>query len=162
MVTIFLGAYYRFGWINRIVFAFAGTFVALGFNLGRAFLLSFIKVKGKGNYLDEPIFSMLGWSAPSVHDLAGWIETSLILITILILAKMAKGGLFVNSLSNEPNRWLNLRTSPSPIFSVFSIILVSLCSFLTEAHYRSNEKNLATLPRLEINLDDPSILKKRT
>mgnify|MGYP001173185643 CR=1 FL=1 len=158
VVTLFLGAYYRFGWINRIVLALGGTLVALAFNLGRAFSLSFLKVKGKGHYLDEPLFTIAEWSAPSIHDLAGWIETGLIFITILLLARMAKGGMFLSTLSNEPNRWLNLQSSPNPIFSTLTILLISGGACLTEVHYRNTESGLATLPRLEINLEDPTIL----
>ena len=158
VVTLFLGAYYRFGWIHRIVLALAGTLVALAFNLGRAFSLSFLKVKGKGHYLDDPLFSLAGWSAPSVHDLAGWIETILIFITILLLARMAKGGLFLSTLANEPNRWLNLRSAPNPIFSVLSILLVGGSAFFAEAHYRSTEAKLTELPSLQINLADTNIL----
>jgi exosortase len=161
VVTLFLGAYYRFGWIHRIVLALAGTLVALAFNLGRAFSLSFLKVKGKGHYLDDPLFSLAGWSAPSVHDLAGWIETILIFITILLLARMAKGGLFLSTLANEPNRWLNLRSAPNPIFSVLSIIFVVGSAFFAEAHYRSTEANLTELPSLQINLSDTNILTSK-
>ena len=158
VVTLFLGAYYRFGWVNRIVLALAGTLVALAFNLGRAFSLSFLKVKGKGHYLDDPLFSLAGWSAPSVHDLAGWIETGLIFVAILLLARMAKGGLFLSTLADEPNRWLNLRSAPNPVFSILSILLVGGSAFLAEAHYRSTEAGLTELPTLQIDLSDSSIL----
>ncbi|MEL0099032.1 MAG: exosortase/archaeosortase family protein, partial [Opitutae bacterium] len=158
VVTLFLGAYYRFGWINRIVLCLAGTLVALAFNLGRAFALSFLKVKGKGSYLDDPLFTLAEWTAPSVHDLAGWIENGLIFLAILLLARMTKGGLFLSTLANEPNRWLNLRSSPSPIFSILSILLVSGGAFWAEAHYRGTEKDLASLPVLRIDLKDPTIL----
>ena len=158
VVTLFLGAYYRFGWINRIVLTLAGTLVALAFNLGRAFSLSFLKVKGKGHYLDDPLFSLADWSAPSVHDLAGWIETGLIFIAILLLARMAKGGLFLTTLSDEPNRWLNLRSAPNPVFSIVSILLICGGAFWAETHYRKKENSLTELPRLEINLSDPDIL----
>jgi exosortase len=158
VVTLFLGAYYRFGWINRIVLALAGTLVALALNLGRAFSLSFLKVKGKGHYLDDPLFSLADWSAPSVHDLAGWIETGLIFIAILLLARMAKGGLFLTTLSDEPNRWLNLRSAPNPVFSIVSILLICGGAFWAETHYRNKENSLTELPRLEINLSDPNIL----
>ena len=158
VVTLFLGAYYGFSWINRIALALAGTLVALAFNLGRAFSLSFLKVKGKGHYLDDPLFSLAGWSAPSVHDLAGWIETGLIFIAILLLARMAKGGLFLTTLSNEPNRWLNLRSAPNPIFSLLSIALLGGGAYWAESHYQRTEKNLADLPTLKINLLDPNIL----
>ncbi len=161
VVTLFLGAYYRFGWINRFVLACAGTMVALAFNLGRAYSLSFIKVKGKGHYLDEPLFNIAGWSAPSVHDLAGWIETLLIFIVILLLARLAKGGLFLTTLSNEPNRWHNLRSAPNPLFSILSILIAIGSACWTEAHYRSAETNLATLPKLVINLEDPTILTNK-
>lgn len=158
VVTLFLGAYYRFGILNRIVLAFAGTIVALGFNLFRAFSLSFLKIKGKGQYLEEPLFSIAGWSAPSVHDLAGIIETGLIFIAILLLARMAKGGLFLSTLGNEPNRWQNLRCSPNILFSISSITLICGTVLWTEMHYRKTENSLTELPRLKINLEGPGIL----
>ena len=108
--------------------------------------------------MDDPLFSLAGWSSPSVHDLAGWIETGFIFIAILLLARMAKGGLFLSTLSNEPNRWLNLRSAPNPIFSIFTILFIGLGAYWTESHYRSTENGLVSLPRLEINLEDPSIL----
>ena len=36
--------------------------------------------------------------------------------------------------------------------------MISGGAYWTEAHYRSTENGLATLPRLEINLEDPTIL----
>ena len=102
--------------------------------------------------MDDPLFSLAGWSAPSVHDLAGWIETGLIFIAILLLARMAKGGLFLTTLSNEPNRWLNSRSAPNPVFSILSILLICGGAFGAESYYRSKENSLAELPRLEINL----------
>ena len=47
VVTLFLGAYYYFSPIHRLVFTISGILVAVAVNLGRAFVLSFIKVKGK-------------------------------------------------------------------------------------------------------------------
>ena len=89
-------------------------------------------MKGKGHYLDEPLFTISEWSAPSIHDLAGWIETGLIFIAILLLARMAKGGMFLSTLSDEPNRWLNLRSASNPIFSMLTIILISGAAYWTE------------------------------
>jgi len=111
--------------------------------------------------LDDPIFSLAGWSAPSVHDLAGWIETILIFIAILLLARLAKGGLFLTTLSNEPNRWLNLRSSANPVFSILSILFICGGAFWSEAHYRGKENSLVELPRLEINLSDSNILSTK-
>ena len=71
---------------------------------------------------------------------------------------MAKGGLFLSTLANEPNRWLNLRSAPNPIFSALSIILVGGSAFFAEAHYRSTEAKLTELPSLQINLSDTNHL----
>ena len=161
VVTLFIGAYHRFGLLNRIVLVFAGIIIAIVFNLGRAFALSYIKVKGKGHYLDEPLFSMVGWSAPSVHDLAGWIETGLIFAAILILARMATGGLFLTAIPNESNRWINLRCSPNTIFGIACLIILSGGAIWTEAHYRGTEEGMAYLPILKLNLDDPNILTSK-
>ncbi len=158
VVTLFLGAYYRFGWINRILLALAGTIIALAYNLSRAFSLSFLKVKGKGHFLDEPIFTLADWNAPSLHDLAGWIETGLIFLTIIFFARMAKGGLFLSTLSNEPNRFLNLHSSPNPFFSILSITMVFSGALFAEFHYRSTEQGLEDLPSLQINLEDKNII----
>ena len=98
--------------------------LALVLNLCRAFSLSFIKVKGKGYLVDDSLFSILGWGFPSIHDLLGWIETGCIFLAILFLARMAKGGLFLTTMSNEPNRWLNLRTGKSHgLASYFQLVL---------------------------------------
>jgi exosortase len=75
VVTLFFGAYYRFRWINRVVLVLSGAMIALGFNLLRAFSLSYVKVKGKGHLLEDALFSIGNWEFPSLHDLAGWIET---------------------------------------------------------------------------------------
>ena len=96
-----------------------------------------------------------------MHDLAGWIETILIFIAILLLARLAKGGLFLTTLSNEPNRWLNLRSAPNPVFSIISILLICGGAFWVESHYRSKENSLAELPRLKINLSDSEILSTK-
>ena len=56
VITLFLGTYYGFGIINRIVFILVGAFVALLFNLIRAFCLSMIKINGAGHILDTPIY----------------------------------------------------------------------------------------------------------
>ena len=123
VVTLFFGHYYRFRWLNRIILVFCGAIIAIGFNLARAFSLSYIKVKGKGHLLDQHLFSMGNWQFPTLHDMAGWIETALIFIAIFLLARSARGGLFLRMLSNEPNNWGNLKNSP-PI--AFSLLLLSL------------------------------------
>ena len=75
VITLFLGAYYSFGLFNRVVFVLAGILIALCLNLGRAFSLSYIKIKGKGELLERSLFTIGNWQAPNLHDLVGWIET---------------------------------------------------------------------------------------
>ena len=74
VITLFLGAYYGFGIVNRIVFILVGALVALLFNLIRAFSLSIVKIKGLGHILDTPLYQFGSWVLPTLHDMVGWIE----------------------------------------------------------------------------------------
>jgi len=160
VVTLFLGAYYGFGLINRLFLILSGMLLALALNLFRAFSLSFIKIKGKGHLLDESLFTIAGWGFPSIHDLLGWIETACIFVAILLLARMAKGGLFLTTMANEPNRWLNLRYAKKPWLSLAFAILFVAIVFGVEAHYRSTESTMSDSRILSLSLDDPSIKKE--
>ena len=157
VVTLFLGAYYGFGWVNRIFLVLSGMLIALALNLCRAFTLSFIKVKGKGHLIDDSLFSIAGWPFPTVHDLLGWIETICIFICILLLARMAKGGLFLTTMANEPNRWLNLRYSGKPVFSVIAVMLCICIAMGVEYHFRSAESQMKTSSELLLNLEGADI-----
>jgi len=160
VVTLFLGAYYGFGWINRLFLILSGMLLAICLNLCRAFSLSFIKIKGKGHLIDESLFSIAGWGFPSIHDLLGWIETGCIFVAILLLARMAQGGLFLTTMINEPNRWLNLRYAKKPWLSlVFTFVFIAIV-FGVEAHYQSTEAKLSDSKILSLYLDDPSIKKE--
>jgi exosortase/archaeosortase family protein len=158
VVTLFLGAYYQFRWINRIVLVVSGSMVALCFNLVRAFSLSYVKVKGKGHLLEDALFSIGSLEMPSLHDLAGWIETSLIFITIFLLARSAKGGLFLRVLGNEPTNWKNLRSSPPLPYSLMIIMCVVFSFAFAELHYKTSEQDLISLPRLKLDLEDKTLL----
>ena len=158
VVTLFFGAYYRFRWINRIVLILSGAMIAIGFNLLRAFSLSYIKVKGKGHLLEDALFSVGGWDMPSLHDLAGWIETALIFLFIYLLARSARGGLFLRMLSNEPNNWSNLKSSPPLAYSLLTISTVIASVFYANYHFESRESNLENLPKLSLNITDDSLL----
>ena len=158
VVTLFFGAYYRFRWINRIVLILSGAMIAIGFNLLRAFSLSYIKVKGKGHLLEDALFSLGGWDMPSLHDLAGWIETALIFLFIYLLARSARGGLFLRMLSNEPNNWSNLKSSPPLAYSLLTISTVIASASYANYHYESRESNLENLPKLSLNITDDSLL----
>ena len=158
VVTLFFGAYYRFRWINRIVLILSGAMIAIGFNLLRAFSLSYIKVKGKGHLLEDALFSIGGWDMPSLHDLAGWIETALIFLFIYLLARSARGGLFLRMLSNDPNNWSNLKSSPPLAFSLLTISTVIASASYANYHFESRESNLENLPKLSLNITDDSLL----
>ena len=158
VVTLFFGAYYRFRWINRVVLILSGAMIAIGFNLLRAFSLSYIKVKGKGHLLEDALFSIGGWDMPSLHDLAGWIETALIFLFIYLLARSARGGLFLRMLSNEPNNWSNLKSSPPLAFSLLTISTVIASVSYANYHFESRESNLENLPKLSLNIADDSLL----
>jgi exosortase len=157
VITLFLGAYYRFRPLNRVLYVLAGTMIALMLNLVRAFSLSFIKVKGKGEWLDQSLFSLGSWDAPNLHDLAGFIETGIILLFIVLLGRMAKGGAFSQSLGEDPTSWSNLQSSP-PIWLSISSILIAVGSAIgSEWHYQNTEAAMEDLPRLALSLDDPEI-----
>ena len=158
VVTLFFGAYYRFRWMNRVVLILSGAMIAIGFNLLRAFSLSYIKVKGKGHLLEDALFSIGGWDMPSLHDLAGWIETALIFLFIYLLARSARGGLFLRMLSNEPNNWSNLKSSPPLAYSLLTISTVITSVTYANYHFESRESNLENLPKLSLNIADDTLL----
>ena len=157
VVTLFLGAYYKFHLINRVIYILAGTMIALLLNLSRAFALSFIKVKGKGEWLEQPIVSLGSWEAPNLHDSAGFIETAIILLMIF-LGKMAKGKGFRRTLSHEPTLWANLKSTPPISLGIVSILIFAGSVIGSEWHYRSTEKGMESLPHLSLSLNDPEIL----
>ena len=122
--------------------------------------LSFIKIKGKGHLLDDSLFTIAGWGFPSIHDLLGWIETGCIFVAILLLARMAKGGLFLTTMANEPNRWLNLRYAKKPWLSLTFAFVFAAIVFGVEAHYLSTESKMSDSKVLSLSLEDPSIKKE--
>jgi exosortase len=158
VVTLFFGHYYRFRFFNRIILILSGAIIAIGFNLLRAFSLSYIKVKGKGHLLDQNLFSLGNLHFPSLHDMAGWIETTLIFISIFLLARSARGGLFLRMLGNEPNNWTNLKSSPPLIFGLLSITSVLTSFVYSEYHFHSKESKLVSLPRLSLKAHDETIV----
>jgi exosortase/archaeosortase family protein len=158
VVTLFFGSYYRFRWLNRLALVLSGAIIAIGFNLLRAFSLSYIKVKGKGHLLEDALLSIGGWDMPSLHDLAGWIETTLIFLFIYLLARSARGGLFLRMLSNEPNNWSNLKSSPPLAYSLLTISTVVASVTYANYHFESRECNLENLPKLSLNIADDSLL----
>ena len=156
VVSLFLGAYYKFRPLNRISLILGGIMIAICFNLLRAFSMSFIKVKGKGHLLDNSLFSLWGWQFPSLHDLAGWIETFLILIAILVLARSARVGFSSRTLGDEISNWSNLKIYPNPSFSILVLIIVTTSLVLSQSHYARAEEKMVQLPKIELNLDDNS------
>ena len=160
VVSLFLGAYYSFSLIHRFLLVLGGLLIALFFNLTRAFCLSFIKVKGKGHYIDNSLFSIGDFSIPNLHDLVGFIETSLIFIFILLLARLSKGGLFLTTLGTSKSNWGNLNVCPPLPFCIVVIISVISTVVGTEFHFMSNEKNMLTQRKLELALDNTDIVLK--
>ncbi len=160
VVSLFFGAYYRFRITNRIVLVLAGSVVAVILNLLRAFSLSFIKVKGKGYLLEKHLFSIGTWNFPSLHDLVGFIETGIIFTLIFLLARSARGGLFLKILGNEPTNWKNLKCFPSIIFSSLLILCSIISVGFAEYHFQSRENKLIDLPRLRLAINDSSIISE--
>ncbi len=160
VVSLFLGSYYSFSLIHRFLLVLGGLLIALFFNLARAFCLSFVKVKGKGQYIDNSLFSIGDFSIPNLHDLVGFIETSLIFIFILLLARLSKGGLFLTTLGTSKSNWGNLYVCPPLPFSIITIISVISTVVGTEFHFMSKEKNMLTQPKLDLALDNSDIVLK--
>jgi len=158
VVSLFLGAYYSFPLLHRFLLVIGGLFIALFFNLNRAFCLSFIKVKGKGHYLDESLFSIGDYALPNLHDLVGFIETGFIFVTILLLARLSKGGLFLTTLGTASSNWRNIFCAPPLGLSITSLVVVLGSVVGSEYHYTYKEKSMASMPHLNLNLEDADIL----
>ena len=159
VVSIFVGAYYSFGIIQRILLIAAGLLLALFFNLGRAFCLSFITVKGKGHILEKPILSIGNYDLPNVHDLVGYIETGFILLAILIFARFSRRGFLPSTLATRPNFWGNLKFRPPVAFSVITLITIICTLVLTEFHFKSIEKAMVPLPRIDLDMSGHEIIR---
>ena len=160
VVSLFIGAYFSFPLIHRIFLILGGLLIALFFNLARAFSLSFIKVKGKGHLIENSLFSIGDFSIPNLHDFVGLIETGLIFISILLLARLSKGGLFLTTLGTNPSNWKNLYVCPPLPFSFLTIFIVVSTVVGTELHFKNYEKEMVKLPQLMLNLNDADIVLK--
>lgn len=160
VVTLFLGAYLNFQTIHRIVYVIAGVVVALALNLLRALSLSLIKVTGRGNWLDEPLFSIGQWNASNIHDIVGWVETGIIFLLILLLGRLGAPHLFSRNLGNQPTTWSNLRTDTPLSLSFITIIIIVGTVIGTEWHYRNTESSMETLPTLTFSIDENEIFSE--
>lgn len=158
VVSLFIGAYYAFPLRHRFLLLIAGMLFALFFNLCRAFCLSFVKVRGKGDLIDEPLFSVGDFSIPSIHDLAGFVETGLIFLSILFLARLSKGGLFLTTLGTHPSNWKNVKVSPPIGFSLLTLGFTLSAIAATELHFKNFESKMLEQPSINIDLNDSSIL----
>ena len=161
VVSLFLGFYYRLGSIHRIIFCLAGVVVALSLNLLRAFSLAFVKIKGHGHLLHEPLFSIFGQDVPSLHDLAGWVESGGILIALFILARMARTHNHRNTEDEEQNDWENLKVSPPIGFGMGACIWIILIFTATHFHYDQRESSMEKLPLLITSFTDQSIVTEQ-
>lgn len=161
VVTLFLGAYFGFKPFKHAVYVLLGIMVALLLNLFRAFALSFVKVKGKGYILDQSFLSLGGWDSPNLHDLAGWIETGLIFLMILLLGRMASRGNRLDAIANEPSNWSNLVSAPPLYLSIPTILIFIGTAIGSELHYRNTESSMEALPTLDLSLEDPEIFTEK-
>jgi len=161
VVSLFLGSHYGLGRIHRIIFCLAGAVVALSLNLLRAFSLAFVKIKGHGHLLHEPLFSIFDQDAPSLHDLAGWVESGSILIVLFILAKMAGTHNHHNTEVEENTGWKNLKVSPPIGFGMGACIWIILIFTATHLHYDQRESSMEKLPRLITSFTDQSIVTEQ-
>jgi len=161
VVSLFLGSHYGLGRIHRIIFCLAGAVVALSLNLLRAFSLAFVKIKGHGHLLHEPLFSIFDQDAPSLHDLAGWVESGSILIVLFILAKMAGTHNHHNTEVEENTGWKNLKVSPPIGFGMGACIWIILIFTVTHFHYDQTESSMERLPQLIASFTDQSIVTEQ-
>ena len=160
VVSLFLGAYFRYKFLSRLSLLLGGVLIAIAFNLLRAFSMSLIKVKGKGDLLENPIFSIWNWNLPNLHDLAGFIETFLILIAILVLAKSGKIGFSYKTLGDEPSNWSIFKTYPSYIYSSMVILSSIISLLLSKYHYEKSESEMIQLSRIEVTFNDSDIFSE--
>ena len=161
VVSLFLGFHYRLGIIHRIIFCFAGIAVALSLNLLRAFSLAFVKIKGHGHLLHEPLFSIFGQDTPSLHDLAGWAESGGILMVLFILARMAGTHNRRHTEVEESSAWENLKVSPPIVFGIGACVWMTLILTATHFHYDNTESSMEKLPRLITGFADQSIVTEQ-
>lgn len=160
VVTLFLGAYFKFRPLHRLVYVISGVAIALALNLLRAFCLSLIKVKGKGNWLDDPLFSVGEWSASNIHDIVGWVETGIIFLLILLLGRLGSPHLFSTGLGSQSTTWSNLKSSPPLHLSFLTITMIVGTLIGTEWHYRNTESFMEALPPLEFSIDESEIFSE--
>ena len=89
------------------------------------------------------------------------IETGFIFLTILLLARLSKGGLFLTTLGTAPSNWRNLCCAPPLGLSIFSLIVTISSVIGAEFHYSDNEKSMVSLPKLVLKLEDSDILSSQ-
>ena len=160
VVSLFLGAYFGLPVFQRISIVFCGLVISLVMNLSRAFSMSFLKVKGRGELLDSPLFSIGSWTAPNLHDLAGWVETLGILILVFLIAKIFCIGSVHRPIANMVSSWKNLKFTPPLSISLTSILICTSSAVLAEFHFRKNESDLIDTKRLVLSLSDNEIVLK--
>jgi exosortase/archaeosortase family protein len=161
VVSLFMGAYFRLPTLHRFMLFFTGLVTALMMNLARAFTMSFIKVKGRGDLLDSPVFSIGSFSAPNLHDLAGWIETGAIFITILLLSKIYSIGTKHSSLQTKNSNLQNLLIPVPSAFAIFTILFLSATVYASNAHYQAKEKDMIPLPKIVVSLDNEELFTQK-
>lgn len=159
VISLFLGVYYRLGVAHRITFCLLGVIVALALNLVRAFTLALLKVKGRGDLLHDPL-PLFGMELPTLHDLAGWIESGAILITLLILGRLARASIHRSTSSDEIYSWSNLRISPPLGFGASATLWLIAIPIFSHFHFSSHESDLAPLPSLAINFEDRHLITR--
>ena len=108
-----------------------------------------------------PSFSLFGQDVPSLHDLAGWIESGGILIVLFILARMAGTHNHRNTEVEEHNDWENLKVSPPIGFGMGACIWIILIFTATHLHYDQRESSMEKLPRLITSFTDQSIVTEQ-
>ena len=106
-------------------------------------------------------FSIGSFSAPNLHDLAGWIETGAIFITILLLSKIYSIGTKQSSLQTKNSNLQNLLIPVPSAFAIFTILFLSATVFASNAHYQAKEKDMIPLPKIVVSLDNEELFTQK-
>jgi len=150
VVTLFLGQFYRFPIIQRLLFCFTGLAFALLANIGRAFVLALYAARGKIHLIEE-------W-----HDYAGLIETGCILLALLLCSQLLKGRADRHSFSEQDFDWGILKTAPPLYFSIAGLGLIATTLVASHLHYTLNERDMTPVPPLQIDFSTGEVVSEES
>jgi exosortase len=140
MLSLFLGEFYRFGWMHRLALAGGGLLVAFLTNVGRAFILSMVAERNGPS-------SFHRW-----HDPAGFAILAVCLLSLWLLARsLAPGHGSVRETPPAPGAGA-LRLISGRVLAAVAAWM-ALAEIGTEAWYRAHER--AAPPKLAWSVSWP-------